>query len=294
MSLVTDLLQLLLSALSLGSTYALVALGFVLILNATNAVNFAQGELVVAGGFLAVALSPLIPVPGIVLLPLVMLGTGAIGLLLSAVAFLPLRRRPPAAVFISTIAFGIILQNSVLALSGPEPGTASALVASGSTMLGDTAIGWQSLSMVAAAAVLIGLLHLLLEWTQLGRRMRAAAQDPDIARALGIPVVPLIVVSFALAGALAGAAGLLVANQFFLTPSDGANYMLKAYIAVVIGGWGRLWGAVLGALLIALFESFVAAGASHLVAEALLYLALLGVLAFRPTGLLGEAAGRRA
>lgn len=294
MSLVTDLLQLLLSALSLGSTYALVALGFVLILNATNAVNFAQGELVVAGGFLAVALSPLIPVPGIVLLPLVMLGTGAIGLLLSAVAFLPLRRRPPAAVFISTIAFGIILQNSVLALSGPEPGTASALVASGSTMLGDTAIGWQSLSMVAAAAVLIGLLHLLLERTQLGRRMRAAAQDPDIARALGIPVVPLIVVSFALAGALAGAAGLLVANQFFLTPSDGANYMLKAYIAVVIGGWGRLWGAVLGALLIALFESFVAAGASHLVAEALLYLALLGVLAFRPTGLLGEAAGRRA
>lgn len=108
------------------------------------------------------------------------------------------------------------------------------------------AIGWQSLSMIATAAVLVALMHLLLERTQLGRRLRASAQDPEIARASGIPVVRLIVVAFALAGALAGAAGLLVANQFFLSPADGANYMLKAYIAVVIGGWGRVWGAVLG------------------------------------------------
>lgn len=291
---VTDLLQLLLSALSLGSTYALVALGFVLILNATGAVNFAQGELVVAGGFLAVALSPLIPAPGIVLMPLVMVGTGLLGLLLSLVAFLPLRNRPPTTVFISTIAFGIILQNAVQSLFGPEPDSASALVAPGSVTLGQTVIGWQALAMIGSAAILIGLLHLLLERTQVGRRLRAAAQDPEIARALGLPVVPLIVLAFVLAGALAGAAGLLVANQFFLTPTDGANYMLKAYIAVVIGGWGRLWGAVLGALLIALFESFVAAGTSHLVAEALLYLALLAVLALRPTGIQGEAGGRRA
>ena len=116
----TDLLQLLLSALSLGSTYALVALGFVLVLNATSAVNFAQGELVVAGGFLAVALSPVIDLPGIVLLPVVMVGTGLLGLALSLVAFLPLRRRPPTAVFISTIAFGIVVQNAVLGLAGPR------------------------------------------------------------------------------------------------------------------------------------------------------------------------------
>ncbi|BBK30021.1 amino acid/amide ABC transporter membrane protein 1 (HAAT family) [Stella humosa] len=290
----TDLLQLLLSALSLGSTYALVALGFVLVLNATNAVNFAQGELVVAGGFLAVALSPMTQLPGVVLLPAVMLGTGLIGLALSLVAFLPLRRRPPTAVFISTIAFGIIVQNMILALSGPEPATASPLVAAGQARLGEASIGWQALAMIATAAVLIGLLHLLLERTQLGRRLRATAQDPEIARALGIPVIPLILLSFALAGALAGAAGLLVANQFFVTPADGANFMLKAYIAVVIGGWGRIWGAVLGALLIALFESFVAAATSHLAADALLYVALLAVLLLRPTGILGEATGRRA
>ena len=196
--------------------------------------------------------------------------------------------------FISTIAFGIIVQNAVLALSGPEPASASPLLAAGGARIGDTAVGWQSLAMIATAAALVGLLHLLLEHTQYGRRLRATAQDPEIARALGIPVVPLILVAFALAGALAGAAGLLVANQFFLSPSDGANYMLKAYIAVVIGGWGRTWGAVLGALLIAVFESFAAAAVGHLAAEALLYLVLLAVLLFRPSGILGEAAGRRA
>lgn len=290
----TDLLQLLLSALSLGSTYALVALGFVLVLNATSAVNFAQGELVVAGGFLAVALSPVIDLPGIVLLPVVMVGTGLLGLALSLVAFLPLRRRPPTAVFISTIAFGIVVQNAVLGLAGPEPASASPLIAAGGARVGEAAIGWQSLAMIATAAALVGLLHLLLERTQLGRQLRATAQDPEIARALGIPVVPLILVAFALAGALAGAAGLLVANQFFLSPTDGANYMLKAYVAVVIGGWGRIGGAVLGALVIAVFESFAAAAIGHLAAEAFLYVALLLVLLFRPSGILGEATGRRA
>ncbi|MCC7276002.1 MAG: branched-chain amino acid ABC transporter permease [Alphaproteobacteria bacterium] len=290
----SDLLQLIVSALSLGATYALVALGFVLVLNATNAVNFAQGELVVAGGFLAIALAPLLPVPGIVLLPLVAVATGAIGLLLSAVAYFPLRRRPPTAVFVSTIAFGIILQNSVLRLAGPEPGGAPPLLADGAVEVGEAVVGRQSLAVVAAAAILVLLVHILIERTQLGRRLRATAQDPEIARALGVPVVPLIAVSFALGAALAGAAGLLVANQFFISPGDGANFMLKAYIAVVVGGWGRIGGAVLGGLLIALFESFVAAAVSQLAAEVLLYVALLAILAFRPTGLLGETAGRRA
>ncbi|MGE0716257.1 MAG: branched-chain amino acid ABC transporter permease [Alphaproteobacteria bacterium] len=290
----TDFLQLTVTALSLGATYALTALGFVLVLNATNAVNFAQGELVVAGGFLAVAIAPLLPVPGIVLLPIVAVATGLLGLVLSAVAYFPLRARPPTAVFISTIAVGIVIQNAVLRLAGPEPGTAPPLFAAGAVAVGDAVVGRQSLATIFAAAVLVLLVHILMDRTQAGRRLRATAQDPEIARALGIPVVPLIAASFALGAALAGTAGLLVANQFFLAPADGANYMLKAYIAVVIGGWGRIGGAVLGGLVIALFESYVAALVSQLAAEALLYVALLAILAFRPTGILGETVGRRA
>src|SRR5690349_846820 len=97
-------LQLLLNAVALGAAYALVALGFVLVLNATSAVNFAQGDMVVAGGFAAIAVSSLLPLPGAALLPIVLLLMAALGLLASALAYFPLRRRPPAAIFISTIA----------------------------------------------------------------------------------------------------------------------------------------------------------------------------------------------
>lgn len=289
-----DWLQVALSALSLGASYALVALGFVLVLNATRAVNFAQGDLVVAGGFLAVALAPAIPVPGVLLVPVVLAAMAVLGLAIAGAAYLPLRNRPPTAVFLSTIAVGIILQNAVLRLAGPEPKRGPALVEAPAIEIAGSVLSVQSATAILVAAVLITLLHLFLSATQAGRRMRAAAQDPETARALGIRVLPYVLSSFALAAALAGAAGMLVANQFFLTPADGGAFMLKAYIAVVIGGWGRIWGAVLGALLIAVFETVVATLVSHLIAEALLYAGLLLILLLRPQGLLGEAEGRRA
>ncbi len=115
-----------------------------------------------------------------------------------------------------------------------------------------------------------------------------------MARAIGINLAVMTALSFALASALAGAAGLMLANQFFVTAHDGSALMLKAYIAVVIGGWGSLRGAAAGALLIAVFEVFVAAALSQPVAEALLYLTLFAMLALRPQGLFGEAVQRRA
>jgi branched-chain amino acid transport system permease protein len=136
--------------------------------------------------------------------------------------------------------------------------------------------------------------HLVLTHTQLGRRMRATAQDPEMARALGIRADRMAMLTFALAAVLAGTAGVLLANRYFVTPSEGGNLMLKAYIAVVIGGWGRVGGAVIGALLIALFESVIAAWLSQPAAEAGLYAALLVALFLRPGGILGEIEGRRA
>ncbi len=130
--------------------------------------------------------------------------------------------------------------------------------------------------------------------TRLGRQLRATAQDREMAAALGIRVNLMIALTFAIGAALAGAAGTLLANQFFLTPTEGGSLILKAYIAVVIGGWGSLEGAVLGALLIALFETVVAAALSYTAASALLYGTTLAILFLRPQGLFGEAAGRRA
>jgi branched-chain amino acid transport system permease protein len=288
------LAQLLVNGVALGAAYALVALGFVLVLNATGAVNFAQGDLVMAGGFLAVALAGVIPAPGFVLLPLVMGLMALLGLALSATAYLPLRNRPSVSVFISTIAIGIILQNGATVLFGPEPKAAPPLFGSGAFTFAGLQVPGQSLAVIATAALLIAGQYWLFTHTQFGRRLRATAQDPGMARACGIPVTRMIAFTFALGAALAGAAGLLLSNQFFVTPSAGSGLILKAYIAVTIGGWGSLAGAVIGALLIATFEVVVSYALSYTAATAALYLALLAILAVRPQGLFGEAARRRA
>ncbi|MCG5242541.1 branched-chain amino acid ABC transporter permease [Azospirillum doebereinerae] len=286
--------QLLLNGMALGAAYALVALGFVLVLNATSAVNFAQGDLVMAGGLLAVALAPLIPLPGIALLPVVLALMAGLGLVLAGVAYLPLRRRPPVSVFISTIAVGIILQNGASVLFGPEPRVAPPLFGDGVWRVGGVAVPEQSVAIVAVAALLIGAQQWVFARTQLGRRLRATAQDPEMARACGVPVTAMILVTFAIGTACAGAAGLLLANRYFVTPTAGGDLILKAYIAVTVGGWGSVPGAVLGALLIALFEVGVSSVLSYPVALGALYATLLAILVARPQGLFGEAVRRRA
>jgi branched-chain amino acid transport system permease protein len=300
--------QLLVNGVALGAAYALCALGFVLIVNATGAVNFAQGDMVMVGGIAAVGLASVLPLPGLILMPLVLVMTAALGLAFSAIAYFPLLSRPPVSVFISTIAVGIMLQNTAMATFGPEPRTGPALVGGGTVRLGGVFLSGQSLAIILVAAALFAAQHILFNRTRLGIELRATAQDRAMAEALGIPVNARIAMTFALATALAGGAGLLLANAYFVTPTDGGNYMLKAYIAATIGGWGSIAGAIVGALLIAVFEvvfpslPLLLPGLgeapawlfSQTTATVILYLALLAILAVRPQGLFGEAAQRRA
>ncbi|HVF63321.1 MAG TPA: branched-chain amino acid ABC transporter permease [Casimicrobiaceae bacterium] len=301
------LLQTLVNALALGASYALLALGFVLILNATSAVNFTHGDMVMAAGYVAIALFSVFQVPGAVLLPLVLVTMAAIGFVFSAFAYFPLRNRPPVSVFISTIALGIVFQNSANAMFGAEPRKGPPLLAEGLIDVGGITIGKQALAIVVVAIVLIVAQHLLLNRTRIGRELRATAQDRPMAEAIGIRVNRMIALTFALGSALAGAAGLMLSNTFFVTPTDGTNYIIKAYIAVTIGGWGSLTGAVCGALIIALFEVLFPSlpllvpplGAiapwlfTHTASTILLYLFLLAIMFFRPQGLFGETVQRR-
>jgi branched-chain amino acid transport system permease protein len=301
--------QLLVEVLALGAAYALVALGFVLILNATGAVNFAQGDLVMAGGFAAVLLAKTLPVSGLLLLPVLLVGMAVLGVLVALAAYMPLRRRPPEAVFISTIAVGIILQNVANRLFGAEPVATPPLFGSGRVRFEGIDTSVQSLAVIGVTALLIAALYTLFTHTQFGRRLRATAQDRDIAMAIGIPVDRMIAGTFAVAASLAGAAGLLLSNTFFVTPGSGGDYMIKAYIAVVIGGWGSIRGAVAGALLIAAFELLYPslpllvpgllgmpssdAVFSQTTSTIVLDVAVLLILVIRPQGLFGEAARQR-
>jgi branched-chain amino acid transport system permease protein len=305
------LLQILLNALALGSAYALLAIGFVLVLNATSAVNFTQGDMVMAGGYVAVAAASVLPLPGIALLPIVIALMLVVGLAFSALAYFPLMRRPPVSVFISTIALGIVFQNGANAIFGAAPRAAPPLFGGGSVTVGGVSIGAQAASVIVVAAALIAVQWWLFARTPLGLSLRATAQDREMAAAIGIRVNWMIAATFALAAALAGAAGLLLANTFFVSPTDGTNYIIKAYIAVTIGGWGSLAGAVLGAMLIALFEVIypsiptllpgvdasapaVAAAFSQTTATIILYAVVLLILVFRPQGIFGEKVQRRA
>jgi len=283
-----------LDALALAAAYALLALGFVLALNASGAVNFAHGDMTMLGGIAAALLGVWLGLPGWLLLPLILLPAAALGLAVAATGFLPLRDRPPEAVFVATIALAAILEQSATALLGAAPRAVPAFAGSGTIMVLGLPLARQSIAIVAIAALLIGGVQLLLQRTRLGMRLRAVAQDREMARALGMPVIGLILLSFALAAMLAAVAGLLLGQQYFATPTQGPGYMLKAYIAVAIGGWGSVPGALAGAVLIALFETFVSTVLSDAWAQGLLYVALLAILMLRPRGLLGEPTGRRA
>ncbi len=287
-------LQLVLNALALGMAYALVALGFVLALNAAGAINFAHGDLVVLGGAAAVVLAAWTGLPGILLLPLVALALGLAGVLAAHVAILPLARRPAEATFVATLALAAMIEQGLTVTLGAAPRTAPALAGSGAMEIAGVAVGRQPLAIIGVGGVLVAAVWFLLERTQVGRRMRAVAADRQMARAVGIPVRIYVTLSLALAGALAGVAGFLLGHQFLITPTQGAGHMLKAYIAVALGGWGSVPGALLGALAIGVFETFVSAQVGDAWASAALYVAVILVLAVRPSGLFGEPVGRRA
>lgn len=274
--------------------YALVALGFVLALNAAGAVNFAHGDLVTLGGAVAVVVGLWVGLPGPLLLPLVALALGVAGVVAARVAILPLVRRPPEATFVATIALGAIIEQGLTVTLGPAPRTTPAISGAGAFEWVGMVIGRQPLAIVVVGLVLVGGVWFLLEHTQVGRRMRAVAADRVMARAVGIPVGRYVLLSFALAGALAGIAGLLLGHQFLVSPTQGGGHMLRAYIAVALGGWGSVPGALLGALGIGFFETFVSAVIGDAWASAALYVFVLLLLTLRPSGLFGEPVGRRA
>jgi branched-chain amino acid transport system permease protein len=274
--------------------YALVALGFVLALNAAGAVNFAHGDLVVLGGAVAVMLAAWLGLPGFLLLPLVALALALAGVLAAHVAILPLARRPPEATFVATLALAAVIEQSLTLSLGAAPRTTPPLLGSGAVTVAGLPLGLQPLAIVIVGSLLVAGLWVLLERTQIGRRMRAVASDRHMARAVGIPVGRYVTLSLALAGALAGIAGFLLGHQFLVTPTQGAGHMLKAYIAVALGGWGSVPGALVGALAIGFFETFVSAELGDAWASAALYIAVLLVLTVRPRGLFGEPLGQRA
>ncbi|MFC1858972.1 branched-chain amino acid ABC transporter permease, partial [Thermodesulfobacteriota bacterium] len=258
------MIQEIVSGLSMGCIYALVGFGFVLVYNAVGAVNFAHGELVMFGGYFGYAFSTTMGMPLWVALILSLVSMGAMGVVYSHVAYYPMRHRPVVTVIIASIGMSILLRNSALAIWGPDPLKLDSFLGDGVINISGVVIPrHQVLIFLVTAAVFIGQ-SFFFSRTSIGRKLQATAQDQEAAKLMGINVHWMITLTFILAALLAAIAGFLTAPLWFLEPDVGLVIIVKAFIAIVIGGFGSIPGLVVGGLFLGVTEVLVA---SHLTSE---------------------------
>lgn len=286
--------QLLFSGLAMGSIYALIALGVVLIYRAADVVNFAQGELVMLPAFVAVFLLDTMGWSAALVYPLVILFMGLVGFVFEKVAYYPLRHRSFLPVIISTIGVSIFLKNGAQYVFGalpkvmPRPTDVDVLV------LSDVVIDPQYIIIIVSTATLLIAQHFFFERTMLGKMMQATAQDKDAARLMGIPIGVMIALTFIYSTMLASVAGLLVGPLFYVTKEMGGMAGLKGFCGAIIGGFGSVTGAILGSLFLGVIEVYLAFYVSSAYRDAFAFIIMILVLLFRPQGFFGERIAQKA
>jgi branched-chain amino acid transport system permease protein len=290
-----NLVQQLINGLSLGSLYALIAIGYTMVYGILRLINFAHGDLLMVAAYVAVMGVGLFSWPWPVAFGLAVGLTGLLGVMLERGAYRPLRGAPRISLLISAIGASFLLENLGLVLAGgrPKPFPVPA-VFSGTVTWQGLYIPRLSLIIPEVTALLLLVLFYIVYRTRVGRAMRAIAQDLETTSLMGIDVNRIIAFTFLLGSLLAGAGGLLWAMKYpQVNPYMGILPGLKAFIAAVLGGIGNLAGAVLGGLILGMLEILIVAlfpnwaGYRDALAFALLILLLLA----RPTGLLGETLG---
>jgi branched-chain amino acid transport system permease protein len=281
------------SGVALGAAYALVALGFIVVYKATGILNFAQGSLVTLGAYLAVwtiTQEHLGTAVGYVVV-LVLMAAG--GVVFERIVHLPLRRRPPLVVVIATLAAGLAIQDLLQLWQGAAPTALAAPVGDGVVHVAGGEIPYQDLLVVGVTAVVFGAFSIVFQHTELGRRLRAIADDPGVAALQGIRVRRMAVIAFAAGSCLAGLAGLMIAPLSSVSPDLGFDAMITGFAAAVIGGFGRLWGVVAGAVIIGLARQWGAGYIAYQFQDMYPYLLMIVVIALLPRGLFGGQVGER-
>jgi branched-chain amino acid transport system permease protein len=289
------LIQQLINGLSLGSLYALIAMGYTMVYGILRLINFAHGDLLMVSAYVAVLGVGLWAWPWPAAFGLAVAVTGLMGVLLERGAYRPLRRAPRLSLLISAIAASFLLENLALVLAGgrPKPFPTPAVLA-GACHWGGLFIPRLSLIIPLVTAALLALLFVMVYRTQVGRAMRAVSQDLDTASLMGVDVNRIIAFTFLVGSLLAGAGGVLWALKYpQVNPLMGIMPGLKAFIAAVLGGIGNLAGAVLGGVLLGLMEVMLVALFPSWAGyrDALAFTLLIALLLVRPTGLLGESVG---
>ena len=301
-------IQQIINGLVLGSIYALVALGYTMVYGIMGLINFAHGEVLMIGAMVALFVIKALPgLPVFVAVPLALVVAAsvcmAVGFTIERVAYRPLRRAPKLAPLITAIGVSIILQNLAMLIWGRNyHAFPPILPTSDHEIFGATITSLQIVIIVVAALMMAGL-TLLIQRTRLGRAMRATSENPPIAQLMGVNINQIISATFVIGSALAAVAGLMVsANYSIAHYYMGFMLGLKAFTAAVLGGIGNLAGAMLGGLLLGIIEALGAGYIGDLTGgflgshyqDIFAFFVLIGVLVFRPSGLIGERVAERA
>ena len=287
----TLFLSYLINGISLGSVYAIIALGYTMVYGIAKMLNFAHGDVIMIGAYVSFCAMQYLGLPAVLSVVLAMAVCTVLGIVIEGLAYKPLRQAPSLAVLITAIGVSYFLQNLALLIWGSTPKSFSSVVSIGSITLldGQLVISGETIVTVLANILIMAALTQFTSRTKFGKAMRAVSEDKGAAELMGINVNATISMTFAIGSALAAIAGVLLCSAYpTLQPTTGSMPGIKAFTAAVFGGIGSIPGAMIGGVLLGIIEILGKAYVSTELGDALVFAVLILVLLVKPTGLLGK------
>jgi len=281
--------QTLISGLSLGSIYALIALGYTMVYGIAKMLNFAHGDIIMVGAYAVIVVVFQLAMPAYIAILVSILVCAVLGVTIERLAYKPLRQSPPLTVLITAIGVSYLLQNVALLVFGSEQKAFPQIFSFPAVNIGQVSIDGITLATLIVTAVIMVLLTLFINNTKLGKAMRAVSEDKEAAGLMGISTNRTITITFAIGSALAAIASIFYgATYVYIKPTTGSMPGIKAFTAAVFGGIGSIPGAMLGGILLGVIEQLSKTYVSTLWSDAIVFGVLVIVLVVKPTGLLGK------